>query len=254
MAFPGFGLNGKVMLVTGAGKGIGRGIAIAAAQMGADVLLNSRTRSDLEEVAEEIRAEGGKAEPVVFDASKMDEIARGAQEAIDVWGRIDILVNNAGTNRPKPALDVTEDDWDTVYNLNLKGLFFLTQALVKPMIERESGKIINITSTMALVGGPLRTIYSGSKGGVLSLTKGLAVEWAPHNVTVNTVAPAFTRTPLANELLKRKEFYDDVVRRIPMGRVGEVEEIVGAVLYLASDAASWVTGQTIAVDGGWVAW
>ena len=193
MAFPGFDLNDKVMLVTGAGKGIGRGIAIAAAQMGADVLLNSRTRSDLEEVAEEIRAEGGKAEPVVFDASKMDEIARGAQEAIDVWGRVDVLVNNAGTNRPKPALEVTEDDWDTVYDLNLKGLFFLTQALVKPMIERENGKIINITSTMALVGGPLRTIYSGSKGGVLSLTKGLAVEWAPHNVTVNTVAPAFTR-------------------------------------------------------------
>ena len=122
------------------------------------------------------------------------------------------------------------------------------------MIERENGKIINITSTMALVGGPLRTIYSGSKGGVVALTKGLAVEWAPHNVTVNTVAPAFTRTPLANELLKRKEFYDDVVRRIPMGRVGEVEEVVGAVLYLASDAANWVTGQTIAVDGGWVAW
>ena len=169
-------------------------------------------------------------------------------------GRVDVLVNNAGTNRPKPALEVTEDDWDTVYDLNLKGLFFLTQALVKPMIERENGKIINITSTMALVGGPLRTIYSGSKGGVLSLTKGLAVEWAPHNVTVNTVAPAFTRTPLANELLKRKEFYDDVVRRIPMGRVGEVEEIVGAVLYLASEAANWVTGQTIAVDGGWVAW
>ena len=132
MGFPGFDLNGKVMLVTGAGKGIGRGIAIAAAQMGADVLLNSRTRSDLEEVAEEIRAAGGKAEPVVFDASKIDEIARGAQEAIDVWGRVDVLVNNAGTNRPKPALEVTEDDWDTVYDLNLKGLFFLTQALVKP--------------------------------------------------------------------------------------------------------------------------
>ena len=123
-------------------------------------------------MAEEIRAAGGKAEPVVFDASKMDEIARGAQEAIDVWGRIDVLVNNAGTNRPKPALEVTEDDWDTVYDLNLKGLFFLTQTLVKPMIERESGKIINITSTMALVGGPLRTIYSGSKGGVVALTKG----------------------------------------------------------------------------------
>ena len=254
MGFPGFDLTGKVMLITGAGKGIGHGIAIAAAQMGADVLLNSRTRSDLEKVAEEIRAAGGKAEPVIFDVSKMDEIARGAQEAIDVWGRIDVLVNNAGTNRPKPALEVTEEDWDAIHDLNLKGLFFLTQTLVKPMIERKSGKIVNISSTMGLVGGPLRTAYSASKGGVVLLTKGLAVEWAPYNVTVNAVSPAFTRTPLADVLLQRKDFYEDVVRRIPMGRVGEVDEVVGAVLFLASEAANWITGQTIAVDGGWVAW
>lgn len=254
MAFPGFELKDKVMLVTGSGKGIGRGIAIAAAQMGAKVLLNSRTPADLEEVASEIRANGGEAEPVVFDVSNMDEIARGAQAAIEVWGRIDVLVNNAGTNRPKPALELSEEDWDAIYDLNLKGLFFLTQTLVKPMIARKNGKIINISSTMGLVGGPLRTAYSGSKGGVVLLTKGLAVEWAPHNVTVNAVAPAFTRTPLADVLLQRKEFYEDVVRRIPMGRVGEVDEVVGAVLFLASEAANWVTGQTIAVDGGWVAW
>ena len=254
MAFPGFELNDKVMLITGSGKGIGRGIALAAAQMGARVLLNSRTLADLEEVASEIHANGGEAEPVVFDVSKMDEVARGAQAAIDVWGRIDVLVNNAGTNRPKPALELSEEDWDAIYDLNLKGLFFLTQTLVKPMIARKNGKIINISSTMGLVGGPLRTAYSGSKGGVVLLTKGLAVEWAPHNVTVNAVAPAFTRTPLADVLLQRKEFYEDVVRRIPMGRVGEVDEVVGAVLFLASEAANWVTGQTIAVDGGWVAW
>lgn len=254
MAFPGFELNDKVMLITGSGKGIGRGIAIAAAQMGAKVLLNSRTPADLEEVAKEIHANGGEAEPVVFDVSKMDDIARGAQAAIEVWGRIDVLVNNAGTNRPKPALELSEEDWDAIYDVNLKGLFFLTQTLVKPMIARKSGKIINISSTMGLVGGPLRTAYSGSKGGVVLLTKGLAVEWAPHNVTVNAVAPAFTRTPLADVLLQRKEFYEDVVRRIPMGRVGEVDEVVGAVLFLASEAANWVTGQTIAVDGGWVAW
>ena len=254
MGFPGFELNDKVMLITGSGKGIGRGIALAAAQMGAKILLNSRTLADLEEVASEIHANGGEAEPVVFDVSKMDEVARGAQAAIDVWGRIDVLVNNAGTNRPKPALELSEEDWDAIYDLNLKGLFFLTQTLVKPMIARKNGKIINISSTMGLVGGPLRTAYSGSKGGVVLLTKGLAVEWAPHNVTVNAVAPAFTRTPLADVLLQRKEFYEDVVRRIPMGRVGEVDEVVGAVLFLASEAANWVTGQTIAVDGGWVAW
>jgi 2-deoxy-D-gluconate 3-dehydrogenase len=184
----------------------------------------------------------------------MDELKRGAQASIDVWGRVDILVNNAGTNRPKPALEVTEEDWDAIYDLNLKGLFFLTQTLVKPMIARKYGRIINIASTMGLVGGPLRTAYSGSKGGVVMLTKGLAVEWAPYNVTVNAVAPAFTRTPLANVLLQRKEFYQDVVSRIPMGRVGEVDDVVGAILFLASDAASWLTGQTIAVDGGWTAW
>ena len=254
MAFPGFELKDKVMLITGSGKGIGRGIALAAAQMGAKVILNSRTPSDLEEVASEIRENGGEAEAVVFDVSDIAQVATGAQAALDVWGRVDVLVNNAGTNRPKPALELTEEDWDAIYDLNLKGLFFLTQTLVKPMIERESGKIINISSTMGLVGGPLRTAYSGSKGGVVLLTKGLAVEWAPHNVTVNAVAPAFTRTPLADVLLQRKEFYEDVVRRIPMGRVGEVDEVVGAVLFLASDAANWVTGQTIAVDGGWVAW
>lgn len=254
MAFPGFNLTGKVMLITGSGKGIGRGLAIAAAQMGASVILNSRTLSDLEEVASEIRASGGKAEPVVFDVSDIDDIRRGAQEAVDIWGQVDVLVNNAGTNRPKPAVDVTEEDWDAIYDLNLKGLFFLTQELVKPMLERKDGRIINIASTMGLVGGPLRTAYSGSKGGVVLLTKGLSVEWAPHNVTVNAVAPAFTRTPLADVLLQRKEFYDDVVSRIPMGRVGEVDEVVGAILFLASDAARWVTGQTIAVDGGWTAW
>ena len=129
MAFPGFELNDKVMLITGSGKGIGRGIALAAAQMGAKVILNSRTPSDLEEVANEIRANGGEAEPVVFDVSDLAQVAQGAQEAIDVWGRVDILVNNAGTNRPKPALELTEEDWDAIYDLNLKGLFFLTQAL-----------------------------------------------------------------------------------------------------------------------------
>ena len=154
MAFPGFELNDKVMLITGSGKGIGKGIALAAAQMGAKVILNSRTPSDLEEVANEIRNNGGEAEAVVFDVSDMAQVAKGAQEAIDIWGRVDVLVNNAGTNRPKPALELTEEDWDAIYDLNLKGLFFLTQTLVKPMIERESGKIINISSTMGLVGGP----------------------------------------------------------------------------------------------------
>ena len=164
MAFPGFELNDKVMLITGSGKGIGRGIALAAAQMGAKVILNSRTPSDLEEVATEIRDTGGEAESVVFDVSDMAQVAKGAREAIDIWGRVDVLVNNAGTNRPKPALELTEEDWDAIYDLNLKGLFFLTQTLVKPMIERESGKIINISSTMGLVGGSVAYCLFGEQG------------------------------------------------------------------------------------------
>jgi gluconate 5-dehydrogenase len=254
MEFPGFSLEGKVMLVTGSARGIGRGIAMAASKMGADVIVHATNRPALEKVVKEIRTQGGNAELVVFDLGKMDEIARGVQESIDIWGRVDVLVNNAGVARRKAALEMTEEDWDFTFDVNLKGLFFLTQAIAKPMIERKKGKIINIASTMGLVGGPTRTVYGASKGGVVTLTKGLAIEWGQHNVTVNTVAPAVTRTEMSAPMLEDKAFHEYIVKNIPMGRVGEIFDIAGAVLFLASEAANWVTGQTIAVDGGWLAW
>lgn len=254
MEFPGFSLEGKVMLVTGSARGIGRGIAMAASKMGADVIVHATNRPALEKVVEEIRTQGGKAELVVFDLGKTNEIACGAQEAIDIWGHVDVLVNNAGVARRKAALEITEEDWDVTFGVNLKGLFFLTQAVAKPMIERRKGKIINIASTMGLVGGPTRTVYGASKGGVVTLTKGLAIEWGQYNVTVNTVAPAVTRTEMSAPMLEDKAFYESIIKKMPMGRVGEIFDIAGAVLFLASEAANWVTGQTIAVDGGWLAW
>lgn len=242
------------MMVTGAGRGIGRSIAICAAQAGADLVLTSRTRAELETAAEEIANLGRKAVPVVFDVSDLQDIRRGFTEAIDAFGRLDVVVNNAGTNIPKMAIDVTEEDWDTVLDTNLKGLFFCCQEAGRHMLERGSGRIINIASQMGVVGGPRRAPYCASKGGVVQLTKSLAIEWAPNNVTVNAVAPTFIRTPLSEEFLSKDEaFRLDVISRIPLGHIGEPEDVAGAVIYLASDAANLVTGHTLVVDGGWTA-
>lgn len=242
------------MVVTGAGRGIGKAIALCAAQMGAELALGSRTVSELEEVAGEIRAAGGpRVACFPLDVVRMDSITSFVEQVLATFGRIDVLVNNAGTNRLKPALEVTEEDWDTILDTNLKGLFFLTQAVARGMVERKSGKIINIASQAGLVGGPLRAPYCASKGGLVNMTRALASEWAASNVTVNGVAPTVTRTPLAERAMENPTFRETVERQILLGRLAEPEEIAGAVLYLASDAANMVTGQTIAVDGGWTA-
>jgi NAD(P)-dependent dehydrogenase (short-subunit alcohol dehydrogenase family) len=252
--FPGFDLSGKVIVVTGAGRGIGKSIALCAAQMGAEQALGSRTVPELEETAREIRSAGGpRVECFPLDVTQMDAIHTFVEQVLAAFGRIDVLVNNAGTNRIKPAMEVTEEDWDTILDTNLKGLFFLTQAVARGMIERRQGKIINIASQAGLVGGPLRAPYCGAKGGVVNMTRALAAEWAPYNVTVNGVAPTVTRTPLAERAMQNPAFRETVERQILLGRLAEPEEIAGAVLYLASDAANMVTGQTIAVDGGWTA-
>jgi len=253
MAFEGFALTDKAIVVTGAGRGIGRAIAIAAARMGADVVLGSRTLSEVETAAEEIRALGRRAECFFLDVTEIPSIEAFVADALEAFGRIDVLVNNAGWNRLKPALEYTEEEWDLILNTNLKGLFFCSQIVGRHMIEQRRGKIINISSQMGIVGGPLRAPYCASKGGVGQLTKALAVEWAPYNIKVNAVAPTFTRTPLAEKALQNPEFQEDVLRRILLGRLAEPEEIAGAVLYLASDAADMVTGQILAVDGGWTA-
>lgn len=246
-------LHDKVVLVTGGGTGIGRGIALGMAGYGAHLVLASRHVDHLRAVAQEAQAQGVQALPVRTDVREPAQVQALIQVALDTFGRIDVLVNNAGTNRLKPALEVTEEDWDTILDTNLKGLFFLTQAVARGMIERKSGKIINIASQAGLVGGPLRAPYCASKGGVVNMTRALAAEWAPYTVTVNGVAPTVTRTPLAERAMQNPVFRETVERQILLGRLAEPEEIAGAVLYLASDAANMVTGQTIAVDGGWTA-
>lgn len=248
-----FNLTGRTALVTGAGRGIGQAIAIAFAESGADLLICSRTGSDLEKTAREIRGKGRKAYPFVMDISKMEEVRKGAQKAVGMVERIDILVNNAGTNIPKKALEVTEQEWDIIQNTNVKGLFFFTQAIAKGMVERRRGKIINIASNVGLVGMAERSPYVTSKGAVVLLTKALALEWAPHNINVNAICPAIIKTPMVAERLKDQDFLANMLKKIPMGRPGEVEDVVGAALFLASEASNFVTGHALSVDGGYVA-
>ncbi len=247
-------LRGKVALVTGAGKGLGRAASLALAESGASVAAVSRTASDLESLRREILALGAECFTRTCDVRNVEEVYRMVEE-VHAWkGRIDILVNSAGINIQAEALDVTEEQWDAVLDTNLKGAFFCCQAVAKKMIPRREGKIVNITSTMSMVGFYRRAAYCSSKGGLSQLTKVLAIEWAPYNIKVNCVAPTFIRTPLTEPMFKDEDFYQEVVRRIPLGKVGLPEDVTGAILYLVSDSADFVTGSSILVDGGWVAW
>ncbi|MEA1961603.1 MAG: glucose 1-dehydrogenase [Bacillota bacterium] len=247
-------LAGKVALVTGGSKGIGKACAEGLADSGAFVAIAGRTKEPLEETKAQIIANGGKCEYFLCDVSKKADIDRMVAEVLEWQNHIDILINSAGINIQQKAEEVTEEAWDAIINTNTKGAFFCSQAVGKKMIEQQKGKIINISSTMGSVGFFRRSAYCASKGAVNQFTKVLAVEWAPHNITVNNVAPTFIRTPFTEPMFKEPGFLNEVVSRIPMGRVGEPEEVVGAVLYLASDSADFTTGQTILVDGGWVAW
>lgn len=250
-----FDLSGKVAVITGGSKGIGKDIAAMLAGNGADVVIIARNQRELEEAAAEIRAASGrKVLPISSDLTDVSAIPHVVEQIVSEFGQIDILVNNAGINIPKPALEVTEQDWDTVMDLNLKSVFFLSQAVGRHMIERRSGKIINMSSQMAFVGYYKRSAYSSSKGGVTQLTKALAIEWSSYQINVNAVAPTFIETPLTRPMLEDEQFKQDVLSRIPLGRLAKTEDLFGAVLYLASSASDMVTGQTLVVDGGWTVW
>ncbi len=252
-AYPSFDLTDRVALVTGAGRGIGRDLALALAHAGARVVAGSRTTDEVDELAAEIVDGGGQASAVHVDVRDLASIEAAVTSTVDQHGRVDVLVNNAGVGTNHDALDVTEDDWDEVLDVNLKGLFFMCQAAGRHMVRAGRGRIVNMSSQAGSVGIRRHAAYCASKGGVEQLTRVLALEWAPHGVTVNAVAPTFIRTPGTAERLDDPAFAADVLQRIPLGHVGDPMDVAGAVIYLASDAARLVTGSVLTVDGGWTA-
>jgi dehydrogenase/reductase SDR family protein 4 len=245
-----FSLKGKVVLITGASRGIGQAAAIEMALAGADVAIASRKLPDLEKVAEEVRKAGRKCIPVAAHVGKTEEINSLVKRVVEEFGKIDILVNNAATNPTMASsIDVDERTWDSIMNLNLKGLFFLSQAVARIMRGKGGGKIINVASVAGITPDIL-PLYSISKAGVIMATKVMAREWAPYNIRVNAVAPGLTKTRFSEALWKNPDILQMAMSRTPMARPAEPEEMSGAIIYLASDASSYVTGQVIAIDGG----
>ncbi len=253
-SFPDFSLSGQVALVTGAGRGLGRAIARALAHAGADVALGLRDIESHGDLPEQIEAMGRKALPLQMDMTKLDQIERAVHDAVGHFGRLDILVNNAGIAPGNLAENVTEADFDETLAINLKGTFFAAQAAGRVMIRQGGGRIINMSSQAGFIALPTEAVYCMTKAGIAHLTKCLAVEWGKHNILVNAVAPTFIHTPGTKEVLSDPAFHDDVVERIAaLHRIGEPMEVAGAVVFLASSAASMITGHTILIDGGWTA-
>jgi len=254
MEFPSLNVQDKIAVVMGASRNIGRAIALGLANAGADVVLAARTVPDLEAVAEEVRSMGRKALVHQVDVTKAAAIKAMADAAAAEFGRIDILVNNAGININKSCLDMTEEDWDMVLDTNLKSYFLSSQAVGRYMVEKKYGKIINISSTFGLVGFENRTAYAASKGGVGQLTKVLAIEWGPYNIRVNAIAPTATRTTINEELFANENWQKWMLERLPVKKFAVPVDMVGAAVFLASDASDMVTGVTLPVDGGWTSW
>ena len=247
---PSFRLDGKVALVTGASRGLGAGIADGLREAGATVVGTSRDAESAAQVAKRLGTP-----TVVMDVADVSSVREGVDRVASELGRLDILVNNAGVNVPQGLFEVDEASWDAVIDTNLKGTFFASQAAARHMVSGEDGgRIVNITSQAGVVGIEERAAYGASNGGANILTKVLALELAQHGITVNSVAPTFVATELTRATLENPEWRERILSRIPLGRVGEVEDVVGAAVYLASPAAKMVTGHTLLVDGGWTAW
>jgi NAD(P)-dependent dehydrogenase (short-subunit alcohol dehydrogenase family) len=247
---PGFRLDGRRALVTGAGRGIGLGAAAALASAGAAVTLAARGRDEIEAVAEAIRAAGGTADTLVVDVADVPAV----RAAVAARPAYHAFVNNAGTNLPARFEDVTPEDFDAVMALNLRGCFFAAQAVVRRMIaDGIRGSVINMSSQMGHVGGPNRGVYCASKWAMEGWTKAMAIDLAPHGIRANTIGPTFIETPLTKPFFEKPEFRDWVLSKIKLGRLGQVQDLMGAVVFLASDASALMTGSAMLVDGGWTA-
>ena len=247
---PSLRLDRKRALVTGAGRGLGLGFAAALAEAGAHVTLAARTATEVEAAAEAIRARGGVADALPIDVTDIE----GIGAALDAAGTFDVFVNNAGTNRPKPFIEVDADDYDVVMGLNVRAAFFAAQTVARQMIAAgRGGSIINVSSQMGHVGAQNRTIYCASKHALEGLTKAMAIELAPHGIRVNSLGPTFIETPMTRPYFENQVFRESVLAKIKLGRLGRVEDLMGAVVFLASDASALMTGASLVIDGGWTA-
>jgi len=243
-------LDDRVAIVTGGGKGIGKAIALGLAEAGANVVVCSRTLSDLEEVSEEIKKIGRGSSVVVTDVTKKEDIENIVRETKEKFGKVDILVNNAATSYMRSLMDLREEGWDKIFDTNLKAVFLLSREVAKVMMEQGGGKIINITTVGAEKAEFGMGAYGVSKAGLKMLTKSMALEWASHKINVNAVGPGLTRTEFSKPLWSNPELSKQISSTIPLGRIAEPEDIVGAVVFLASDISSYITGQSIYVNGG----
>lgn len=250
---PRFDLNGQVALVTGAARGLGRSISLALANAGADVALGLRDIGTGDGLAKEIEMMGRRALKLQMDVTHLDQISQSVDDTVAHLGRLDMLVNNAGLGPSNPAEIVREEDFDLTVDVNLKGTFFASQAAGRKMIRQKYGRIINLSSQAGFVALPTESVYCITKAAIAHLTKCLAVEWGKYNITVNALAPTFIQTPGTEQALADEKFKSDVISRIPLGRIGKPIDVVGAVIFLASPAASLITGSTILIDGGWTA-
>jgi NAD(P)-dependent dehydrogenase (short-subunit alcohol dehydrogenase family) len=247
---PSFRLDGKRALVTGAGRGLGLGFATALAEAGAEVTLVARTRDEIEAAATALRERGWAASTLAVDVADLAAM----QAALAAQAPFHILVNNAGTNRPAPFVEVKVEDFDHLFALNVRAAYFVAQAVARRLIEAEQpGSIINISSQMGHVGGARRTVYCATKHAMEGFTKAMAIELAPHGIRVNSLAPTFIDTPLTRPFFQNEAFRKDTLSRIKLGRLGTVEDLMGAVVFLASDASALMTGTSLVVDGGWTA-